>query len=58
MPDFQAFGKVLTFPANWIIFVRCERSIGHFLDAITLTWSRGHSDAEDFILDMILLISV
>ena len=58
MPDFQASGKVLIFHADWMIFVRCERSIGHFLNAITLTGSTGHGDVEDFILDMILVISV
>ena len=57
-PDCQAFGKVLIYHANWLIFVRCELSIGYFLNAITLTWSREHGNADDFILDMILVISV
>ena len=40
-----------------MVFVRCEHRIGDFFNAITLTWSRGHGTTEDFILDMILVIS-
>ena len=41
-----------------MIFVRCECSIGYVFNVITLTWSRGHGDAEDLILDMFLVTFV
>ena len=48
--------KVFTIQAVCIIFTRCNRNIGHFFNAIILTASDTHSEAEDFIFIEIFVI--
>ena len=58
IPERHIFGKVFSFHAVCIyFFTRCDRNIGHFLNAIILMASFGHGEADDFIFMIILVIS-
>ena len=55
-PERHIFGS-FSFHAVCIIFTRCDRNIGHFLNAVILMASFRHGEADDFIFMIILVIS-
>ena len=56
--EYHIFKKVFPIQAVSIIVTMRNRNIGHFLNAIILTASHTHSEAEDFIGIEIFVIYV